>query len=259
MAVPMTDDASAPAWMRSPDVLHRLRRVSTATLATRLFDRGFRTRCPQGVAPLRPGTRFVGSARTLRFAPMREDLDSLASLAGGGNAQRAIVERVGPGEALVIDAGRDVRAGSLGDILALRLKARGAVGIVTDGSLRDVAGLRDLGIAAYAAGRSPNPSLVAHHPVDFDVPIGCGGVLVEPGDAVVGDDDGVVVIPSRLVIEIADEAAAQERREAFVLERVAEGAAIPDVYPMNDAARRAYERWAADRPAVDADDAGSEP
>lgn len=201
---------------------------------------------------------MVGSARTLRFAPMREDLDSLASLAGGGNAQRAIVERVGPGEVLVIDAGRDASAGSLGDILALRLKARGAVGIVTDGAFRDVAGLGDLGLAAYAAGRSPNPSLVAYHPVDIDVPIGCGGVLVEPGDAVVGDDDGIVVIPSRLVFEVAAEAAAQERREAFILERVADGAAIPDVYPMNEANRRAYESWAADHPEDDADDARSE-
>ncbi|MFO7546421.1 MAG: hypothetical protein R6W77_13090 [Trueperaceae bacterium] len=238
-------------WTESPVTLRRLARVGTATLSTQLFARGFRTRCPHGVAPLRSGQRLVGAARTLRFVPMREDLDSLASLASGGNAQRAIVERIGPGEVVVIDASGDTRAGSLGDILARRLQERGAAGIVTDGALRDVSRLAELNLPAFAAGRAPNPSLVAHHPVDIDVPIGCGGVLVEPGDAVVGDDDGVVVIPADLVIEVAADAWAQERQEAFVYRLVEAGARTSDVYPMNEETRRAYEAWTETHPDED--------
>ena len=179
---------TTPDWTRHAPTLARLRSVSTATLSTQLFARGFKTRFMQDVAPLRPGTRMVGPARTLRYIPMREDLDVLSSLGARSNAQRRIIEAIGPGEVLVIDGMRQRGAGSLGSILALRLRQRGAAGIVTDGAYRDTPGVADVGIPAYAAGMNANTNLTIYHPADFDLPIGCGGVMVEPGDAVVGDE-----------------------------------------------------------------------
>lgn len=247
------------SWQRSSEVTTWLAGVSTATLTTQLFTRGFRSRFLHGPAPLSRGRRMIGSARTLRFAPMREDLDTLASLAARRNAQRAVIEEVGPGEVLVIDAMRTAHAGVLGDILARRLRWRGAAGIVTDGAVRDAPAIAELGLPTYAAARCANPSIAAYHPVDYDVPIGCGGVLVEVGDAVVGDDEGVVVIPSHLVAEVAEDAYAQELRESFVHERVEEGASVFDVYPMNEETRRAFDAWARQRESGRAQPAPEEP
>lgn len=231
------------SWHASTDVMKWLSRASTATLTTQLLKRGFRSRFLHGPAPIVPGRRMIGPARTLRFAPMREDLDTLASLASRSNPQRAVIEDVAPGEVLVIDAMGSTQAGTLGDILARRLQRRGAAGIVTDGAVRDAPSIAELAIPSYAAARCANPSVGAFHAADFDVPIGCGGVLVEVGDAVVGDDEGVVVVPSHLVAEVAEDANAQELRETFVHERVEAGASVFDVYPMNEETERAYEAW----------------
>jgi len=238
---------TTPEWTRHAPTLARLREVSTATLSTQLFARGFKTRFMHDVAPLRPGTRMVGPARTLRYIPMREDLDVLASLGARSNAQRQVIEAIGPGEVLVIDGMRQRGAGSLGSILALRLRERGAAGIVTDGAYRDTPGVADVGIPAYAAGMNANTNLTIYHPADFDLPIGCGGVMVVPGDAVVGDDEGVIVVPSHLVIEVAEAAAEQELRESFIYELVAGGASVFDVYPLNPEAEAAYRAWRARR------------
>lgn len=238
-------------WHGDPSILSMLRTVSTATLSTQLFARGFKTRFVQDVAPLRPGTRMVGSARTLRYVPMREDLDVLASLGARTNAQRQVIESIGPGEVLVIDGMRMRGAGSLGSILALRLLRRGAAGIVTDGAFRDTPGVAEVGIPAYAAGMNANTNLTTYHPADFDLVIGCGGVMVVPGDAVVGDDEGVIVIPSGLVREVAIAAAEQEHKERFIYGLVDAGASVFDVYPMNDEARAEYEAWLASEPRDD--------
>jgi len=217
--------------------------VSTATLATQLFKRGFRTRFMTGVAPLHPELKLVGVARTLRYVPMREDLDHLGVFRDPEMPQRKAVEMVGPGDVLVIDARGDVRAGTIGNILATRVMKRGAAGIVSDGPFRDLEGIRELGFPCYTSGPHANTNLSIHHPVDVDVPVGCGGVLVFPGDVLVGDGDGVIVIPRHLAEEIALDAAEQERAEVFILEKIAAGAGIVGVYPMSPETEEEYRRW----------------
>ena len=230
-------------WRHNEATVDALGRVTTATLTTQLFRRGFRTRFMQGVAPLKPGTRLLGAARTLRYLPMREDLDTLDTLGARSNAQRAVIEDFRAGEVLVIEGRGDLRAGSLGNILALRLQVRGAAGIVTDGAFRDSPNIRRLDIPCYAAGQNANTNLTIYHPADYDLPIGCGGVLVEPGDAVVGDDEGIVVIPARLADEVARDALEQETREDFIYQQVEQGASVFEVYPMNEEAQARYRAW----------------
>jgi regulator of RNase E activity RraA len=241
-----------PAWHADATATTILASVSTATLTTQLFKRGLRTRFMEGVAPIRPGRRMVGPARTLRYVPMREDLDTLETLGARTNAQRAVIESVERGEVLVIDGLGRTGAGSLGSILALRLEVRGAAGIVTDGAFRDTPGIRELSIPAYAAAMNANTNVTIYHPADYDLTIGCGGVMVQPGDAVVGDDEGVVVIPAGIAAEVARDAFEQDLAETYVAGLVAEGASVFDVYPMDEATRTAYRRW---REELD-DDAG---
>lgn len=230
-----------PEWYLDEDTRTRLNAVSTATITTQLFRRGFRTRFMKGVSPLRPGTRMLGAARTLRYIPMREDLDTLDSLGGRENAQRVLIESMGPGEVMVIDGMREQGCGSLGSILALRLQVKGVCGIVTDGAYRDTPGIRGLEIPAYAAGQNANTNLTLYHPADIDLSVGCGGVMVEPGDAVLGDDEGVAVIPAYLVEEVARDAHEQEVREKFIYGEVEAGASVFDVYPMNQETRDKFE------------------
>jgi regulator of RNase E activity RraA len=227
----------------APETLKLLRSASTATLATQLFKRGFRTRFMTGVLPLRPDLKLVGSARTLRYVPMREDLCHMGVFRDPEMPQRKAVEAVGPGEVLVIDARGDRTAGTIGNILATRVMKRGAAGIVSDGPFRDLEGIRALDLPSYCAGPHANTNLCAHHPVDIDLPIGCGGVMVEPGDVLVGDSDGVIVIPRHLVEEVARDAVEQERAEEFVLQKIEAGASIVGVYPMNEHTEAEYRRF----------------
>jgi regulator of RNase E activity RraA len=221
--------------------------VSTATLATQLFKRGFRTRFMTGIAPLRPDLKLVGLARTLRYVPMREDLDHMGVFRNPDMPQRKAVELVGPGEVLVIDARGDRTAGTIGNILATRIMKRGAAGIVSDGPFRDLEGIRALDLPTYCAGPHANTNLTAHHPVDLDQPIGCGGVLVFPGDVLVGDGDGVIVLPRQLAAELARDSAEQERAEEFILSKIEAGSSIVGVYPMNDDTQAEYQRWLTQR------------
>ncbi len=232
-----------PCAPLDPETKDRLAAVSTATLATQLFKRGFRTRFMTGVAPLRPELKLVGVARTLRYVPMREDLDHLGVFTDPEMPQRKAVEVVGPGEVLVIDARGDRSAGTMGNILATRVMHRGAAGIVSDGPFRDLEGIRALDFPTYCAGPHANTNLTIHHPVDIDVTIGCGGVLVEVGDVLVGDGDGVIVLPRHLAEEISKDAVAQERAEEFILERIRAGHSIVGVYPMNEATAEEYRTW----------------
>jgi regulator of RNase E activity RraA len=230
-----------------PEIRTLLEKSSTATLATQLFKRGFRTRFMTGVSAVHPDLKLVGTARTLRCVPMREDLDHLGVFRDPEMPQRKAVERVGPGEVLVIDARGDRSAGTLGNILAARIMRRGAAGVVSDGPFRDLEGIRALRFPSYCAGPHANTNLTVHHPVDMDVPIGCGGVLVMPGDVLVGDGDGVIVIPRHLAAEIATDAAEQELAEEFILEKIQAGASIVGVYPMNDETAAEYEQWRRER------------
>ena len=230
------------------DVLATLREVSTATLSSQLLKRGFRQLFMAGVAPLRPELRMAGQAVTLRYIPAREDLErgtASTDFDNTTNKQRVAVETVGPGDVLVIEARGDTRAGSLGNILAARIRARGAAGIVTDGAFRDTPAIRAIDLPTYARGQHPNISFTIHHPTDINVPIGCGGVAVLPGDLIVGDAEGVIVVPRAVAEEVARDALEQERREAFILGKIEGGSSILGVYPPNEQTLREYREHAA--------------
>jgi regulator of RNase E activity RraA len=224
--------------------LAQMRQVSTATLTTQMFRRGFRNVFMQGVRRLgRAGPNLVGPAYTLRNIPAREDLDRTEAFANPEHPQRRAVETTPAGHVLVVDCRGDARVASGGQILMTRLMVRGAAGMVSDGGVRDAGPIAEMAMPVFCAGPSAPLNLVHHHATDIDVPIACGGVAVYPGDLIVGDTDGVVVIPAELAEEVARDAAAQEDMEVFLLSRIAGGAPLPGTYPPNDATRAAYEVW----------------
>lgn len=222
----------------SEEAKNRLKQVSTATLTSQLLNRGFRNTFIPNLTPLRPDLRLVGYAFTLRYVPAREDFG--VDYDNDTNVQRLAVEAVGPEDVLVIDARGDTRAASLGHILATRLWKRGAAGLVTDGGLRDTPAFRNLDLPTYTRAPHATTSSVIHHPVDMNVPIGCGGVLVMPGDVIVGDAEGVVVIPSAVAEEVAADAYEQEILEAFILQKIKAGSSIKGVYPPNEETYREF-------------------
>jgi len=224
-----------------------LRSVSTATLTSQLLLRGLHTTFLTGLRPTRPDLRLVGRAFTLRYVPTREDLGMRVDYDNATDLQRRAVETVGPGDVLVIDARGKTAAASFGHIIATRIAARGAAGLVTDGGLRDSPGFADLELPAYFRAPHATTSSVLHHPVGINEPIACADVLVIPGDVVVGDAEGVVVIPAHLADEVAESAMAREEAEAFALERVRAGEAIADLYPLSEARRGEFEAWRAGR------------
>jgi regulator of RNase E activity RraA len=229
-----------------PETLEHLRHISTATLTTAMFKRGFRNIFMQGVRLLgRLDTNMVGPASTLRYIPAREDLDHIGVFADPAHPQRRAVETAKPGYVLVMDCRGNTSVASGGEILMTRLRVRGAAGMVTDGGLRDSGPIAAMDFPTFCAGPSAPLNLVAHHAVEIDGPIGCGGVAVFPGDIIVGDCDGVVVLPAALADEVAAEAAAQEHMEAFLLTRIEAGASLRGTYPPDEATRAAYEAWKA--------------
>jgi regulator of RNase E activity RraA len=230
-----------------------LRRVSTATLTTQLRRHGIRNTFMGGLRPTRPDLRLVGYARTLRYVPLREDV---AASATGLNAQKRAVESITPEDVLVIDARGEAGAGTIGDILAARVLARGGAGIVTDGGLRDSPTVAELGIPTYY--QAPHAAVLGllHHPLEADVPIACGGTLVVPGDVVVGDAEGVLVLPAALAEQVAHDALEQEEREEWALERVQAGDSVVGTYPLEEPRRAEFEAWLAARRAGDPGSAG---
>jgi regulator of RNase E activity RraA len=210
----------------------KLKGVSTATLATALFKRGFYRQMIQDVLPLRSMTEsMVGEAFTLRYIPAREDLNTMEVFKNPAHPQRKAIEDCPPGHVFVIDSRKDARAASAGGILVTRLGARGVAGIVTDGGFRDAADIAKLAIPAFHARPSAPTNLTLHQAVDANVPIACGDAPVFPGDVIVGDNDGVIVIPAHLADEIAAEAVEMTAFEDFVQEQVAAGASIVGLYP----------------------------
>jgi regulator of RNase E activity RraA len=230
-----------PTGYLSAEARAALHEVSTATLTSQLLKRGFRNTFLGGLMPLRPDVRMVGYAFTLRYAPMREDLDLEVDYDNLKNVQRLAVEAVGEEDVLVIDARNEIHSASLGNILTTRIKMRGGTGLVTDGALRDANAFRAIDIATYTRGVHATTSSTKHHPVDINVPIGCAGVLILPGDVMVGDADGVVAIPAKVADEVALAALEQERLEAFVLGKIQAGASIIGVYPPDAKTRAEYE------------------
>jgi 5-oxopent-3-ene-1,2,5-tricarboxylate decarboxylase/2-hydroxyhepta-2,4-diene-1,7-dioate isomerase len=229
------------------DTVALLRAVSTATLTSQLLHRGLRTTFLAGLRPTRPDLRLVGRALTLRYVPSREDLGMRVDYDNSTDLQRRAVEMVGPGDVLVIDARGKTGAASFGHIIATRIAARGAAGLVTDGGLRDSPAFGELDLPAYFRAPHATTSSVLHHPVGIDEPIACADVLVLPGDVIVGDAEGVVVIPADLADEVAAGAARQDEVEAFALERVRAGEPIADLYPLADARRAEFEVWRTER------------
>jgi regulator of RNase E activity RraA len=236
-----TDERMAVSDQLEPEWLEALRGVSTATISTRLFALGLRNPALAGLRLMsRGGEPMVGEAFTLRYIPAREDIDRLEVFQDPAHPQRRAIEVCPPGSVLVMDCRGEGRAASAGHILMTRLEVRGAAGFVTDGSLRDTPGIAGLAMPIYSAGASPMTNLAQHHAVDIDVPIGCAGVAVYPGDVMVGDAEGVVCVPRHLVGVVAGSAAEQEDLEAFLLERIRGGAALPGTYPADEATMRAY-------------------
>ena len=229
----------------SDQTRERLRHVSVATLCTQLFKRGFRNVYLQGVARLTTPSagNLVGPAFTMRNIPAREDLDQISAFDNPDHPQRKGIESVPEGHVLVIDCRGETRVASGGQILTTRLTVRGAAGLVSDGPVRDSGPISQMDFPVYCAGGSAPLNLIHHHAIDLNVPVGCGGVAVYPGDVVVGDDEGVVVIPSHLAEEIARDAVEQEKMEAFVLERVEGGAKLAGTYPPNAETRAAFDVW----------------
>lgn len=212
--------------------LEALHHVGTATITTQLMERGLRNTFLQGPRALQPRrTRMVGEAFTMRCIPAREDLDVPSVFQDYDHPQRKAIETAPPGSVLVVDARGQTRAASLGHILATRFRCRGGAGIVTDGSVRDLAGFAQLDLPTYAAGASPTTNLAQHHVVDMALPVGCAEVAVYPGDVMVGDEDGVVCIPRHLAAEVARDAMEQERLEEFVLSRIESGHPLRGTYP----------------------------
>jgi 2-keto-4-pentenoate hydratase/2-oxohepta-3-ene-1,7-dioic acid hydratase in catechol pathway/regulator of RNase E activity RraA len=239
------------------EVLAGLREVSTATLAGLLRKRGLNTLTLDGLRCTRPGTRMAGYARTVRYLPLREDLS--ASHGRGMNAQRRAIEAIRPGEVLVIEARGDTTAGTIGDILALRAQVRGAAGIVTDGAIRDSAVLAGLDIPVYHAAAHPAVLGRRHVPWDTDVAVACAGVTIQPGDILVGDADGAVVLPPAIAAEVLADAREQERQEQFIAGRVAAGEPIEGLFPLTEARRDDYEAWLAQQRPPDPRPDGSPP
>ena len=222
----------------------KLKTVSTATISTALFKRGFRRQFIQDVHPLNPAAAtMVGEAFTLRYMPAREDLNPITVFTDRAHPQRKAVEECPPGAVFVIDSRKDARAASAGSILVSRLMMRGVAGVVTDGGFRDSQEIAKLAIPTYHQRPSAPTNLTLHQAIEINGPIGCGDAPVFPGDVIVGDADGVVVIPLKMAAEVAQAAAEQEQLEVFLTERIREGAALPGTYPPNEKTKAAYEAW----------------
>jgi len=213
----------------------KLSTISVATLATALYKRALRNQVIQGVRPLgHKGKNMVGPAFTLRYMPAREDRNQLVEFRNPAHPQRVAIETCPPGHVLVMDSRKDASAASAGDILVTRLMVRGGAGIVTDGGFRDAATIAELDIPAYHTRPSSPTNLTKHEAIEINGPIGCGDAPVFPGDVVVGDGEGVVVIPAHLADEIAEEATEMTAFEDFVTEKVLEGRSILGLYPPTD-------------------------
>jgi regulator of RNase E activity RraA len=218
-----------------PATRDKLRTVSTATICTALYKRGFRNQMIQNVHPLDPSKpTMIGEAYTLRYIPAREDLNPVTVFQDRSHPQRKAIEECSPGHVMVIDSRKDPRAASAGAILVARLMRRGGAGIVTDGGFRDAGEIAKLAIPSFHCRPSAPTNITLHQAVDINVPIGCGDAPVWPGDVIVGDFDGCVVIPAHLADEIADEAVEMTAYEDFVAEKVLEGRSILGLYPATE-------------------------
>lgn len=232
-------------YVLSPETHARLMRVSTASIATQLFKRGLRNQFIQGVTPVSPKDQnMVGQAFTLRYIPAREDRNPLEVFRNPDHPQRVAVETCPQGHVLVMDGRKDARAATAGSILMTRLAVRGCAGVVSDGGFRDAHGIGQLDMPAFCAGASAPTNLTLHEAIEINCPIACGDAAVFPGDVIVGDRDGVMVIPAHLADEIAETCSGMESFEEFVLQEVLNGTPIIGLYPCTKQEnQQKYEAW----------------
>ena len=233
----------APASVLTPELKAKLEGVATATLSSQLRKRGLNNVSIDGLQATRPDRRVVGLARTLRYVPNREDL--FKSHGGGFNAQKRAIDSVNEGEILVMEARGEKGTGTVGDILALRAQVRGAAAIITDGGVRDYAAVAGLEMPTYFANAHPAVLGRRHVPWDTDITIACGGTTVQPGDIIVADSDGILVIPPAIAGELVEDCIRQEQEEAFIFEMVKQGNSVDGLYPMNAQWQARYEDWKA--------------
>ena len=235
--------SEAGASVLTPELKAKLESVCTATLSSQLRKRGLNNVSIDGLTSTRPEKRVVGLARTLRYVPNREDL--FKAHGGGFNAQKRAIDSVNEGEILVMEARGEKGTGTIGDILALRAEVRGAAAIITDGGVRDFAAVAAMELPTYYS--NPHPAVLGrrHIPWDTDITIACGGTTVQPGDIIVADSDGILVIPPALAEEVADDSIVQEREEVFIAEMVAQGQSVDGLYPLNAEWRAKYKEWEA--------------
>jgi regulator of RNase E activity RraA len=232
-----------PVLPLEPQVVETLRGVSTATLSTVLLKKGLRNVWMRGTRPLRPDQpRAVGRAFTLRFVPAREDLATPASW-GSPISTRAAIEAMPAGVIAVVDAMGVTDAGIFGDILCARMGKRAVAALVTDGVIRDVAGVLSTGLPVWCRGTAAPASVAGLTFVGWQQPIGCGGVAVHPNDVVVVDADGAVLVPQALLGDVLEAAVEQERQEAWIMSQVEAGVPLPGLYPPNEANKARYEEW----------------
>jgi 5-oxopent-3-ene-1,2,5-tricarboxylate decarboxylase/2-hydroxyhepta-2,4-diene-1,7-dioate isomerase len=236
----MSEPANIPSVLTT-ELEAGLNSLATATITFQLQSRGIRSTFLSGLNPLHAGKRMVGRARTLRYVAVREDVQS--QYASGINAQKRIVEATEEGDVLVIEARGDTGAATIGDILATRVFALGGRGIVTDGALRDTPAIAAIDEPVYHLASHGATLGRTHMPFSTDEPITCAGVFVVPGDVIVGDGEGVVVIPAALVEEVTRDALAQEEREDFALERVADGESTIGLFPLSKERMADFEAW----------------
>lgn len=222
----------------------RLKQVSVATISTCLFRRGIRHATPHGIVPVSANQpRMVGEAFTLRFVPMREDVEALPRSEPSGAVHQRAFEECPAGFVLVMDARGETRGCCCGDLLIGRLQARGCAGVVTDGGFRDTPAVIELHFPAFQQRPAPAPSFGVLQAMEMNVPIGCSDVAVYPGDIVVGDSEGIVVIPGLQANDVAAEAWLQSRYDTFAAEQIAAGRAVIGLYPASAESRNEFERW----------------
>jgi regulator of RNase E activity RraA len=232
-----------PVIPLNPEVIETLKRVTTATLTTVLLKKGLRNVWMRGTRPLRPDQpRQVGRAFTLRFVPAREDLATPASW-GAPISTRAAIEAMPEGVVAVVGALGVTDAGIFGDILCARMQKRGIAALVTDGVVRDLAGVLETGLPVWCQGTAAPASVAGLTFVNWQEPVGCGGVAVFPNDVVVVDTDGAVLIPAALIDEVVEAAVEHERLEEWIMQQVSQGSPLPGLYPPNQENRARYEAW----------------
>lgn len=250
--MPDGSPSAAPTPL-SPETRDKLMQVGSATVANMLLKRGFRNVYLLGLNALSAEQeQMVGPAYTLRFMPAREDIDTMANYVRPDNLHRRAIEECPPGSVLVIATGGCLRSSSAGDVMAARLRHRGIAGMVTDGGFRDSPAIRRVGIPAYQRQSAPPATPIAMHPIELDGPVGCADVAIYPGDVLVGDAEGVAVVPAHLADEIADEALEVVNYEAFVDLHIARGRSIMGLFPATPDSMDEYRAWVAcGRPALE--------